>query len=211
MSNYTAIAGVGDTLVGVLWSEVQRDTDAQLKTLITGEDSISLESPADLDEQNDGTAKLSVYLYRVVENPYNKNDPPVPGNGQALRKPPLALDLYYLITPRLGAARDHHIVLGKVLQVFYDRCELEGSDLAGLLAGADAQLRVVLNPVSLEETTRIWQAMELSYRLSICYLVRVVRIDSQVETTGPPVVRRSSVTGSRQPAGGPARNAIRDI
>ena len=31
MSNYTAIAGVGDTLVGVLWSEVQRDADAQLK------------------------------------------------------------------------------------------------------------------------------------------------------------------------------------
>ena len=201
MSKYTIIAGVGDTLVDVLWTEIQSDTDVNLTSIITVRDNISLESPYDLDKGNQDSAKLSLYLYRVVENPFNKNDPQVPGNGSSLRKTPLALDLYYLVTPRLGTARDHHIVLGKVLQVFYDRCELQGADFdfaTSLLQGSDAQLRVILNPVTLEETTRIWQAMEMSYRLSVCYLVRVIFIDSLVEASAAPVVRRRSVSGQKQ-------------
>ena len=199
MSKYTVIAGVGETLVDVLWTEISNDTDVDLRLVINAPENISLESPSDLDKSNQDSAKLSVYLYRVVEDPYNKNDPQVPGNGSSLRKTPLALDLYYLVTPRLGSARDHHIVLGKVLQVFYDRCELEGADFAAsLLEGSDARLRVILNPVSLEETTRIWQAMEMSYRLSVCYLVRVVYIDSLVETSAPPVIRRRLISGQKQ-------------
>jgi hypothetical protein len=210
MSKFTAIAGVGETLVNVLWTEMQADPDVDLRQIIGSEDDISLESPFDLDKENQGTAKLSIYLYRVAEDPYTKNDPPVPGNGSRLRKPPLALDLYYLITPRLGKARDHHILLGKVMQVFYDHCDLRGADLAGLLAGTDAQLRVILNPVTLEETTRIWQAMEDSYRLSVCYVVRVVQIDSLVETAATPIVRRTAVTGDG-PSGGNGTHAVRDI
>ena len=94
--------------------------------------------PTTSTRNNQDSAKLSLYLYRVVENPYNKNDPPVPGNGSSLRKTPLAIDLYYLVTPRLGKARDHHIVLGKVLQVFYDRCELQGADLVSPPASSRA-------------------------------------------------------------------------
>ena len=210
MSKYTVIAGVGDTLVNVLWTEMQNDTDVNLTNIINSEDNISLESPYDLDHENQGSAKLSLYLYRVAEDAYNKNDPSVPGNGARLRKPPLALDLHYLVTPRLGTAREHHIVLGKVLQVFYDRCDLQGADLAGLLQDTDAQLRVILNPDTLEETTRIWQAMGMSYRLSVCYLVRVVLIDSLVETSAPPIVRRTSVTGERQ-TGGQSRDAVGDL
>jgi hypothetical protein len=210
MSQFTAIAGVGDTLVSVLWTEMQNDNQVDLRRIISQEDNISLESPADLDKAPHGIAKLSIYLYRVVEDAYCKNNTSVPGNGAKLRKPPLALDLYYLVTPRLDSARDHHIVLGKVMQVFYDRCELSGTDLAGLLKNTDAQLRIILNPVTLEETTRIWQAMELSYRLSVCYLVRVVLVDSLVETSAPPVVRRTSVSGeARQEE--PASNVVADL
>jgi hypothetical protein len=200
MSKFTAIAGAGETLVNVLLAEMQADPEVDLKKIMAADGNISLESPADLEKQNDATAMLSLYLYRVVEDPYVKNDPPVPGNGTRLRKPPLALDLYYLVTPRLRTAHDHHIVLGKVMQVLYDRCELSGADLSSLLDPGD-QLRVVLNPVTLEETTRIWQAMELSYRLSICYVVRVISIDSRVETSAPPVVRRTATVGERQRGG----------
>jgi hypothetical protein len=45
--------------------------------------------------------------------------------------------------------------------------------------------------VSLEETTRVWQALEMSYRLSVCYVVRVVLVDSRRSRTGPPVVART--------------------
>ena len=64
------------------------------------EDRISLESPADLENNN--SVRLSMYLYRIVENPYMKNRFPVEGAGGKARKPPLTLDLYYLLTPMLG-------------------------------------------------------------------------------------------------------------
>ena len=52
------------------------------------------------------------------------------------------------------------------------------------------EVRLILNPVVLEETTRVWQAMELSYRLSLVYLVRVVMVNSRRESFVQPVIRK---------------------
>jgi hypothetical protein len=166
MSSYTALAEVGESIAGVLWQEIQ--LDPVVNALIDTENKISLKSPADL--ANDVSVRLSIYLYRVVEDPFTKNQFPVYGNGAQLRKAPLTLDLFYLITPLVGEPRDQQIVLGKVLQVLYD-------------------------PVSLEETTRVWQALELSYRLSVCYVVRVAIVDSTREQYLQPVLEKSSTYG----------------
>ena len=53
----------------------------------------------------------------------------------------------------------------------------------------------MLNPVSLEETARVWQALEMSYRLSVCYVVRVVLVDSTREQFLQPVVTRRIAYG----------------
>lgn len=174
MSDYTVLADVGDSILQVLWQEMQ--ADPQVNTLIDNENRISLQSPADLKDDN--SVRLSIYLYRVVEDGTTKNRFPVNGTGGASRKPPLTLDLYYLVTPLVGTPRDQHIVLGKVMQVLYDRTIIEGADLVGSLAASGEPVRVILNPVTLEETTRVWQALEISYRLSICYLVRVAMLDA---------------------------------
>jgi hypothetical protein len=191
MSNYTVLAEVGESLAAVLWQEIQ--LDPVVNALIDTENKISLKSPADL--VNDVSVRLSIYLYRVVEDPYTKNQFPVLGNGAQLRKAPLTLDLFYLITPLVGEPRDQQIVLGKVMQVLYDRAILEGSDLVGSLATSNESLRAILNPVSLEETARVWQALELSYRLSVCYVVRVALVDSTREQFLQPVLEKSGTFG----------------
>jgi uncharacterized protein DUF4255 len=191
MSNYTVLAEVGESLAAVLWQEIQ--LDPVVNALIDTENKISLKSPADL--VNDVSVRLSIYLYRVVEDPYTKNQFPVLGNGAQLRKAPLTLDLFYLITPLVGEPRDQQIVLGKVMQVLYDRAILEGSDLVGSLATSHETLRAILNPVSLEETARVWQALELSYRLSVCYVVRVALVDSTREQYVQPVLEKSGTFG----------------
>lgn len=191
MSDYTALAEVGETLAKVLWQEIQ--VDPQVNTLIDNENRISLESPADL--AGNDFVRLSIYLYRVVEDPHTKNQFPVQGNGAQLRKAPLTLDLFYLITPLVGPPREQQIVLGKVMQVLYDRAILEGDDLIGSLAASGDVLRVILNPVSLDETSRVWQAMELSYRLSVCYVVRVGIIDSTREQYLQPVLQKTGSYG----------------
>jgi hypothetical protein len=191
MSDYTVLAEVGETLVGVLWQEIQ--LDPQVNALIDNENRISLESPADLIGND--AVRLSLYLYRIVEDPNTKNRFMVQGNGAQLRKAPLSLDLFYLITPMVGLPREQQIVLGKVMQVLYDRAILEGPDLVGSLAVSGEVLRVVLNPATLEETARVWQALELSYRLSICYVVRVAMVDSTREQFMQPVLQKSGSYG----------------
>jgi hypothetical protein len=191
VSDYTVISEVGESLVQVLWQEIQGDP--QVNNLIDNEDRISLESPFDLKDND--AVRLSIYLYRIVEDPNTKNRFPVPGLGANLRKPPLSLDLYYLLTPMVGAPREQHIVLGKTMQVLYDRAILEGADLVGGIGASGEQVRVILNPVSLEETARVWQALEMSYRLSVCYVVRVALVDSTREQFTPPVVQKTSRYG----------------
>lgn len=193
MSEYTVLAEVGESLVQALWEEIQQDP--QVSVLIDNENRISLESPFDLRDND--AVRLSIYLYRVVEDPNTKNRFPVPGNGGALRKPPLTLDLHYLVTPMVGAPREQQILLGKVMQVLYDRAILEGNDLAGSLAAVNEPLRIILNSVSLEETARVWQAMEMSYRLSVCYMARVAMLDSTRERYIQPVLQKNSVYGEQ--------------
>jgi hypothetical protein len=186
MSEYTVVAELGDSLVSVLFSEL--NADPQISGLIDSEDRISLESPADLESNN--SVRLSMYLYRILENPYMKNRFPVEGTAGKLRKPPLTLDLFFLLTPLVGTPREQQIVLGKTMQILYDRAILEGPDLSGSLGTSGEDIRLVLNPVSLEELTRVWQALEMPYRLSVCYTARVVIVDSEQQQRGQPIVSK---------------------
>jgi Pvc16 N-terminal domain len=194
MGDYTVLAEAGESLAGILWEEIQ--IDPQINSLIDNENRISLDSPFDL--QDNDSVKLSIYLYRITENASTKNQFPVQGNGAQLRKPPLTLDLHYLVTPLVGTVTDQQIILGKVMQVFYDRAILQGTDLTGSLAASGEEVRLILNPVALEETTRVWQAMEMSYRLSLVYLVRVVMVDSRREQFVQPVVTRRDQFSQQQ-------------
>jgi hypothetical protein len=195
MSDYTVIADLGDSLVSLLFSEL--NADPQIGGLIDSEDRISLESPADLESNN--SVRLSMYLYRILENPYMKNRSPMEGTGGKLRKAPLTLDLFYLLTPLVGTPREQQIVLGKTMQILYDRPILEGPDLSGSLGASGEDIRVILNPVSLEELTRVWQALEIPYRLSVCYTARVIIVDSEQQQSGQPIVYKRVTYGTFQP------------
>jgi hypothetical protein len=197
MSDYSVISELGSALVSLLYAEL--NADPQLSGLIDSEDRISLESPADLENNN--SVRLSAYLYRILENPYTKNRFPIEGTGGKQRKPPLGLDLYYLVTPLVGTPREQQIVLGKTMQILYDRAILEASDLGGGPGASGEEIHLVLNPVSLEELTRVWQALEIPYRLSVCYVVRVAIVDSLQEQFKQPIVYKRITYGTFQPQG----------
>lgn len=190
MSDYKVLAEVGQSLINVLWQNIQADPD--LVALINNSSLISLESPAEHQENTSDPALLSVYLYRITEDPYLKNRVSVEGTGGRVRKPPMALDLYYLITPLLKAPRDQQIVLGKILQIFYDRSTLEGPDLSGTLATTGELVRVAFNTVPLQEVSWVWQALETPYRLSVTYTVRVTLLDSTEEQYQQRVLTQTS-------------------
>lgn len=195
MAAYTVLSEVGESIVAVLWEAMQ--AYPQVNGLIDGEDRISLESPADLDGNE--TVRLSIYLYRIVEDAYSKNRFQNDDGRGRLQKPPLTLDLFYLVTPLLGQPREQQIVLGKAMQVLYDRPTIAGKDPTSSLSTSGEVVRIILNPVSLEETTRVWQALEMSYRLSVCYVVRVALVDSTSQQSYVPVAQKIAAFGELEP------------
>jgi len=157
----------------------------------SSENSISLDSPpriADQSAPNAGRACLSLYLYQVAPNAHINNHPMIPAGPGRQQYPPLSLDLHYLLTPVSQKPEDNLVILGRCLQTLAANPTIRATFLDSWLPDSSQQARVSLDPVSLEELTRIWNAFNAAYRLSVCYVVQSVAIDSaRAPQEGPPV------------------------
>jgi hypothetical protein len=189
MADYRVFGAVDDTLRALLWSQMQ--FDSEIVSIVTSEQQISFEPPfklvVDTDPPEDS---LSVFLYRVVEDGDMKNQQLRRINGSQLRYPPLALNLYYLITPLTNTTDNDHRLLSKAMHTFYDNAIIRGSQLQGVLSNTAEELRVILNPMSLEDMAKLWSAFMRPLRLSVSYEIKVVFIDSERETAGEQVRRK---------------------
>lgn len=139
-------------------------------------------------------ARVTVFLYEVVEDPSARNRPRVRGEAPPdvlLRRPNMALLLRYMLTPWGGDRATEQALLARTLLTFYDGAILSGTQLSGALAGTDQALKVTLAPVSMEERARIWYSLQKPYRLSVIYEVRVLGLDSAAQQMLTPVSRRS--------------------
>ena len=58
---------------------------------------------------------------------------------------------------------------------------LRGADLQGSLMGTTSQLRVVLETLTLEELSLVWDALSEPYQLSVSYMVQLASIDSALQ------------------------------
>jgi len=104
--------------------------------------------------------------------------------------------LRYLMTAWGRDAETQQKILGLTIQALYDKAIISGPDLEindvnSVLEGTDEALKVTLSPLSLEERTRVWHAVQKPYRLSVAYEVRVVNLDSTEGERRKPVTRRS--------------------
>jgi Pvc16 N-terminal domain len=150
-----------------------------LTNLLDGLD-VTLDSPADLKGATGSFEKINLYLYQAVEHAFTKNLPPIAVDGTTLQNPPLTLRLYYLLTPYASDPRSAHKVLGHAMRVFYDNAIVTPEKMVEPLRAATDKLSIVLVSSKLEDLTRIWTAMQTPYRMSVCYEVRVVPIESAV-------------------------------
>jgi hypothetical protein len=133
------------------------------------------ESPADLPFPNPPAGPtLSIWLYQVTPDPYLRNAPnPRIRDQETEQITPLALDLYYLLTPMRSSEKENQITLGSALQIIHD------NSIIPLRAGADIEeLHLSICQRSIEELAKVWEAVQKPYRLSVCIEVRVVQIDS---------------------------------
>jgi len=175
MSDYTAISDVGKTLIKLLWDNIKDDGTAN--SIIGSENQITLSSPEEIESDK----KLSLFLYQVTENAYLKNEEMPSLNTTKLKYPPLFLNLFFLVTPHTENSDNDHIILGKVMQIFHDNSILRGSVLPDSLVGDE--LKLILTTLSIEDLNKIGTVISKSkpYRLSVCYEVTPVAIESMRE------------------------------
>jgi hypothetical protein len=211
MSTYKALAAVSVTLRNLLLDRME-DLPA---TPIT----VTL-APPDVKVDNVSGRRLNLYLFQVTENASLKNQEiPGQGNPGAYGRPPLSLDLHYLMT---AYAESHtgpdsdlvaQQVLGNAMRVLSDYAilppDLHQKDdpaqptiLDPVLLSEYERIKITLQPVSIEEISKIWTAMpHADFRRSVLYQVSVVQIESRLprRLARPVQTRRVSLTVSRRP------------
>jgi hypothetical protein len=195
VSSYMVVAAVSTALRRILWEEF--DSDPVVKPIVGSDQAIVFTNPT--QTARDSANRLSLWLYQVTENEFVKNRPMARANGNAnehdrLQFPPLALNLFYLVTPFAPSGEADHLLLGKTMQVLYDNSTLLLQDAASAIT---EELRILLCRITLEELTRVWEALREPYRLSVCYEVRVTRVDSARTQEHARVLERDAGFGSQ--------------
>jgi hypothetical protein len=159
-------------------------------------------------DQLPAVSGVNIYLYRVLESPFTKNQP-WRGDRQTppSNQPALGLQLFYLMTP-LGTKPDDnsfelgddgHTMLGAGMLTLQEYPVLNdvhipptsttpGFDadvvLPAFLRNSYEKIKFILAPVGLEELSKIWATINQPYRLSVAYEVSLVEL---TPTPPPPV------------------------
>jgi hypothetical protein len=175
--------------------ETRLNADAEVKAMLPPGVTlaVSLNTPEEMGEAGD--RGLSLWLYRIVRDAAALNLPPRRVAHDRMRMAPMPVLLHYLVTPVFQglqgtpAPEFEQTLLGKVLQLFHESPTVRGADLQGTLATPDQELTVRLETLSLDDVTRVWDALDRSYQLCLSYEVSVVPIDARRDLlSGPPVM-----------------------
>lgn len=148
-------------------------------------------------------SQLNLFLHQVTPNAALRNTglPSRDGRGQRLGNPPLALDLHYLVTAYGSDELHAEILLGYAMYLLHERPVLDRKAIRTAVAGSTVdtsilplayqalsaadladqleQVKIVHDPLSTEEMSKLWSAMQAHYRTSAAYTVSVVLIEAQ--------------------------------
>jgi hypothetical protein len=215
MSNFLAIGGVSATLQALLRDRMELPAGVVRANLQV---TISTPQPED-DTQAAEPTRVNLFLYRTTENAFLKNQM-IPGQGHPSEygHPPLSLVLHYLLTA-YGATDEQglvnetraHFLLGSAMRVLWDfpiiteqlmTVNPPGTQILHVsLRGEFEQVKICLDPLSLEDISKIWTALTRPYRLSAAYTVSVVQIESRRLRTlpAPVLTRRIHLVVSKRP------------
>jgi hypothetical protein len=148
------------------------------------------------DEANN---QVNLFLYKTESNAAWRNmDLPNQVKPGESGRPPLALNLYYLITA-YGQGNNElvsHFLLGQAMRILHDHTMLGREEIQDALAASALQdqaerIRITPQPLSVEEMSKLWSTFQTQYRLSAAYQVTVVLIESNLPVRTPlPVLRR---------------------
>jgi hypothetical protein len=175
------------------------DLDETLKQLLIkkgklepAEVDISFEMPDREWSASISKPTVNLYLYDIHENRDLRNNQwnVTNNNGFATRtKPPVRVDLSYLITVWTNDTADQHRLLGYLLATLFRYQELPGELLQGDLKKLDYPLLTTtaqLDEIIIQNVGQFWNALDNQLKPSINYVV-TIPVDTDVTMTAPVV------------------------
>jgi hypothetical protein len=177
LATYAAIAATSEAIIGLL--RRARPKDEFTKAAFEVYQGDNFETPMD--------EGISLYLYRVTVNAARRNLPPTVGADGRRYRPPIPLDLYYLLSAWGKAFDTQHRLLGWAIR------ELENTPVipSGVLNSTGPErdifrpeetIELICDPLPLADMINLWDALKpkSSRPLSLNYVARMVAIESQV-------------------------------
>ena len=152
----------------------------------------------DLDSSKPGSViqppALSILLYRVDFNKTTRAAWSAVASHDGRAR--LPLDLHFLLTPWAENADYEHRILGCAIQRLESTPILSGPllDPDGSWSVGDA-LQVALEEISTENLMRLFDTLPSDYKLSVAYVVRLVRLDERKANPEPPVLSVTAKVG----------------
>jgi len=221
MSNVFAVAAVTRLLKDLLNDTlINNDISGDI-----GQDVVVSAIPPDraLAMTGEGTpSRLNLYLHRITPNPAlaTADLPTRDVRGGLVARPRLALDLHYLVTAYTMEEFHAEILLGYAMLLFHEtpilaraqvRAALAGGPNGAILPPAFAAIdparladqieliKISSQPLSLDDMSKLWTALQTNYRTTVAYQVSVVLIERERPARAAlPVLSR----GPRDPVSG---------
>lgn len=217
MSNALALASVTAILNALINKAL---IDNSVSAVVGGSVDVTAIAPDQIQQAGADTPQLNLFLYQITPNPgwRNAGMPSRDERGERLTNPPLALDLYYLLTAYGQQDFEAEILLGYAMQKLHETPVLTRNAIRDILVAAMPvggstpqlweavvaselaeqveQIKIVPHTLNTEDTSKLWSAFQASYRSSFAYQVSVVLIESRHPSRSPlPVLSR----GERDP------------
>lgn len=149
------------------------------------------------------TTRITLYLYRVTVNEHGRQSRTARQSPE--QTAPLGLDLHLLLSAWAANAQEELVTLAWAMRQLHQHPVLDASSLSPEAGWArDEVIQIVPAELPTEELMRIWDALDPSYRLSVPYAARIVRLDPDAGRDERPVVATRFVHGSAVPVGEPS-------
>jgi Pvc16 N-terminal domain len=211
VSTALAVAAVTRVLSSVIDQAIQ---NAGANAILGTPPYLTTKSPDQLEVGTGEAAQLSLFLYHVTTNQgWSEVGLPTRNSaGAPVDRPPLALDLHYLLIAYGDSEYIPQVLLGlgmqalhetpflyrqQITSVFTPPPPLVPLDAALATAGLDGQVEMVKitpEPLSTEDLSKLWTAFGGKFRPSAGYAATVVLIESNTPVQPGLPVQTANVT-----------------
>jgi len=144
--------------------------------------------------RNMDQCQLSLYLFHVATDPYQRNSPVVGARAQPIPEQPLSLNLYYLLSAYSKA--DYHQeqqAMSIAMRCFHQHPIVRANVPIPVppTQSQPEEFTLTLEPETIDSVSRLWQSVTVPMRLAAVYKASVVFVT-------PPVPANAPARGVRQ-------------